>query len=54
MLDFFLSTEVQIAEEMIEAAKHSIRQQYSDSIPIDIEMVKEPSHMTIGTASGIM
>ena len=39
---------------MAESAKNSIRKQFSDQIPIEIEVVKEPSHMTIGNASGLM
>lgn len=44
-----------IADEIAEAAIETIRQHYSDKkISIEIERIKEPDHMTIGNASGIM
>ena len=39
---------------MAHSVRKSIHRYYSDQIPIEIECVKEPDHMTIGTASGIM
>jgi hypothetical protein len=39
---------------MAEAAEKLIHKHYSKQIPVEIEVVKEPDNMTIGTASGIM
>jgi len=39
---------------MAEAAEKLIHQHYSKQIPVEIEIVKEPDNMIIGTASGIM
>ena len=39
---------------MAEAAEKLIHKQYSKEIPVEIEIVKEPDNMAIGTAAGIM
>ena len=39
---------------MAEAAEKLIHKQYSKDIPIEIQVVKEPDNMAIGTATGIM
>jgi hypothetical protein len=39
---------------MAEAAEKLIHKHYSKEIPVEIEIVKEPDAMIIGTASGIM
>lgn len=39
---------------MAESAKNLIYQHYSKEIPIEIEVIKEPDNMTIGTANDIM
>ncbi|CAF1007261.1 unnamed protein product [Rotaria sordida] len=43
-----------IAYEMAEAAEKLIHKQYSKDIPIEIQVVKEPDNMAIGTATGII
>ncbi len=45
---------IQIAHEMAEVAEKLIHKQYSKDIPVEIEVVKEPENMAIGTATGIM
>ncbi len=49
-MDIFL----QIAHEMAEAAEKLIHKIYSKDIPVEIEVVKEPENIAIGTATGIM
>jgi hypothetical protein len=39
---------------MAEAAKKLIHKQYSKDIPVEIEVIKEPNNMAMGTATGIM
>jgi hypothetical protein len=39
---------------MVEAAEKLIRKRYSQDIPIEIEVVKEPDNMAMGSATGIM
>jgi hypothetical protein len=45
---------IQIADEIAKAAEELIYKHYSKETPVEIEIVKEPDNMTIGTASGIM
>ncbi|CAF4360295.1 unnamed protein product, partial [Adineta steineri] len=45
---------IEIANEMAETAKNLIHKYYSKDISIEIEIVKEPDNIAIGTASGIM
>ena len=39
---------------MAEVAEKLIHKQYSKDIPVEIEVVKEPDNMAIGSATGIM
>jgi hypothetical protein len=39
---------------MADAAEKLIHKQYSKEIPVEIEVVKEPDNMAIGSATGIM
>jgi hypothetical protein len=39
---------------MAQTAEISIRQQYGKDISIEIEIVKEPDNIAMGTATGIM
>jgi len=39
---------------MAEVAEKLIHKQYSKDIPVEIEVIKEPENMAIGTATGIM
>ncbi|CAF4053499.1 unnamed protein product [Rotaria sp. Silwood2] len=43
-----------IAHEMAEAAEKLIHKRYAKDIPIEIQVVKEPDNMAIGTATGII
>ncbi|CAF3536467.1 unnamed protein product [Adineta steineri] len=45
---------IEIANEMAETANNLIHKYYSKDISIEIEIVKEPDNIAIGTASGIM
>jgi len=39
---------------MAETAEKLIHKQYSQDIPVEIEVVKEPDNQAVGTATGIM
>ena len=43
-----------IAESMAKAAKHFLRYSSFKNVPIDIDVVKEPDHSSIGSGCGIM
>ncbi|CAF4026756.1 unnamed protein product [Rotaria sp. Silwood2] len=45
---------IKIAHEMAEAAEKLIHKRYAKDIPIEIQVVKEPDNMAIGTATGII
>ena len=44
---------LQVAHIMAEHAKSSLKQKMPN-VPMHIDVLKEPNHMAIGTASGIM
>ena len=39
---------------MAEAAEKSIRQQYSNEVPVQIQAIKEADNAAVGNATGIM
>ncbi|CAF1421308.1 unnamed protein product [Adineta ricciae] len=45
---------LQVAEELAEASRKLIRQHYTEELPIEIEIVKEPDQIATGTANGII